>query len=53
MIINFNFDTPYGRFSDALHFADEVPSNAEIEAMKQSRLDSWIAAITAPVEAQE
>jgi len=50
MIINFNFDTPYGRFSDALHFVDELPSDAEIEAMKQSRLDNWIAAITAPVE---
>jgi hypothetical protein len=48
MIINFSFDTPYGRFSDALHFGDEAPSDAEIEAMKQARLDSWVAAITAP-----
>jgi hypothetical protein len=54
MIINFSFETPYGKFADALHFADAVPSNAEIEAMKQARLDSWVAAITAPVEeAQE
>jgi hypothetical protein len=50
MIINFSFETPYGKFADALHFADAVPSDAEIEAMKQARLDSWIAAITAPVE---
>ena len=50
MIINFSFDTPYGKFADALHFGDEVPSDAEIEAMKQARLDNWIAAITAPVE---
>ena len=50
MIINFSFDTPYGRFSDALHFADAMPSDAEIEAMKQARLDSWVAAIAAPVE---
>ena len=50
MIINFSFDTPYGKFADALHFADAVPNNAELEAMKQARLDSWIAAITAPVE---
>jgi hypothetical protein len=50
MTIDFSFDTPYGRFSDALHFGDEVPSDAEIEAMKQARLDNWIAAITAPAE---
>ena len=50
MIINFSFDTPYGKFADALHFADELPSDAEIEAMKQARLDSWVAAITAHVE---
>ena len=50
MIINFSFETPYGRFSDALHFGNELPSDAEIEAMKQARLDSWVAAITAPVE---
>ena len=50
MIINFNFDTPYGRFSDALHFGEDLPSDAEIEAMKQVRLDNWIAAITAVSE---
>lgn len=50
MIINFNFETPYGKFADALHFANELPSDAEIDAMKQARLDNWIAAITAPVE---
>jgi len=50
MKIDFSFDTQYGRFSDALHFGDEVPSDAEIEAMKQARLDNWIAAITAPSE---
>jgi len=50
MTINFSFDTPYGRFSDALNFGDELPSDAEIEAMKQARLDNWIAIITAPAE---
>ena len=48
MTIDFSFDTPYGRFSDALHFDNELPNDAEIEAMKQARLDNWIAAITAP-----
>ena len=50
MIINFSFDTPYGKFADALHLGNELLSDAEIEAMKQARLDNWIAAITAPVK---
>jgi hypothetical protein len=48
--INFEFDTPYGKFSDALWFAEDQgpPSDADIETMKQQRLDNWIAVITAP-----
>ena len=47
--IDFSFDTQYGRFSDALHLPDDHGlSDAEIEAMKQQRLDNWIAIITAP-----
>jgi hypothetical protein len=50
MKINFEYETQYGKFGDALWFPDEepLPSEAEIEAMKQQRLDNWIAAITAP-----
>lgn len=49
MNINFEFQTQYGKFADALWFPDgQLPSEAEIEAMKQQRLDNWIAVITAP-----
>ncbi len=50
MKINFEYETQYGKFGDALWFSDDqpLPSEAEIEAMKQQRLDNWIAAITAP-----
>jgi len=50
MKIDFEFDTQYGKFADALHFPDDqpAPSDADIEAMKQQRLDNWIAVVTAP-----
>jgi hypothetical protein len=50
MKIDFSFETPYGKFADALWFHDDqdIPTAEEIEAMKQRRLDNWIAAITAP-----
>jgi hypothetical protein len=49
MKIDFCFDTQYGRFCDALHFPDDhTHTDAEIEAMKQQRLDNWIAVIQAP-----
>jgi hypothetical protein len=48
--IDFEFKTKYGKFADALWFQDNqlIPSAAEIEVLKQQRLDNWIAAITAP-----
>jgi len=47
--IDFEFETQYGRFADALHLPDDHNlSGAEIAAMKQQRLDNWIAAVTAP-----
>ena len=51
MKIDFEFNTPYGKFSDAVWFPDDqpVPSDVEIEAMKQQRLDNWLALVTAPV----
>ena len=49
MKIDFFFDTQYGKFADALHLPDDhTLTDAEIEAMKQQRLDNWIAVITAP-----
>lgn len=45
--IDFAFDTKYGRFADALHLPDDHGlSDAEIEAMKQQRLDNWIAIVS-------
>ena len=47
--IVFEFDTQYGTFRDALVLPDDHGlSDAELEAMKQQRLDNWIAIITAP-----
>lgn len=47
--IDFEFDTPNGVFRDALHLPeDQAFTDAEIEAMKQQRLDSWIAIVNPP-----
>jgi len=48
MQIVFEVETAHGKFSDALYFEDDaVPDDATIEAMKQQRIDNWIAAVTA------
>jgi hypothetical protein len=45
----FEFDTEYGVFRDALHLQDEhTYTSEEIAAMKQERLDNFIAFVTAP-----
>lgn len=47
--IDFSFDTKFGKFADALHLPDDhTMSDAEIEAMKQQRLDNWLAIVDAP-----
>lgn len=47
--IDFQFDTPYGTFSDALVLPDDHGlSDAELEAMKQQRLDNWITFVLNP-----
>jgi len=47
--IDFSFDTPHGKFADALHLPDDHGfTEAEIEAMKEQRRDNWIAVVTAP-----
>ena len=49
MKIDFEFETDYGKFRDALHLPDDHGlSDAEIEVMKEERRDNWIAAVTAP-----
>jgi hypothetical protein len=48
MKIDFEFETPYGKFADALWFPDDqpLPSPAELEAMKEQRLTNWLALVT-------
>ena len=49
MKIDFEFQTPYGLFRDALHLPDNHGlTNEQIEAMKAQRRDNWIAIVTAP-----
>tara|TARA_R110002126_G_scaffold1478_5_gene8685 strand:+ start:1385 stop:1561 length:177 start_codon:yes stop_codon:yes gene_type:complete len=47
--IIFEFQTQYGVFRDALHLPEgHGLSDEQIDAMKQERVDNWIAVITAP-----
>jgi hypothetical protein len=49
--IDFEFDTPHGVFRDALHLPDDHGmTDEQIDAMKQQRVDNWIAIVTAPPE---
>jgi hypothetical protein len=50
MKIDFEFETPYGKFADALWFPDDqpIPSDDEIQTMKEQRRDNWIAIVSAP-----
>jgi hypothetical protein len=49
MKIDFESQTQYGLFRDALYLPDDHTfSDAEIEAMKQQRVDNWVAIMTAP-----
>jgi hypothetical protein len=51
MKIDFEFTTPHGLFRDALHLPDDHAfTDDEIQAMKQQRVDNWIAVVTAPAE---
>ncbi len=46
MQIRFSSETKYGLFSDALNLPDDHGySEAEIAAMKQQRIDAWVAYI--------
>lgn len=47
--IDFELDSQYGKFADALHLPDDHGlSDAEIEALKQERLNNWLAFVTVP-----
>ena len=47
--IDFEFDSPYGKYADAIVLLDgQTMTDAEIEAMKQARYDQWLASVTNP-----
>jgi DNA-directed RNA polymerase sigma subunit (sigma70/sigma32) len=48
MKIDFEFETPYGKFADALWFSDDQPEPPDevIESMKQERLNNWLTLVT-------
>jgi hypothetical protein len=47
--IDFEFESPYGAFRDALHLADDHTfTEDEITAMKQQRYDNWWAIVNPP-----
>lgn len=49
MKIDFEANTPHGLYRDALYLPDDhTMTNEEIDAMKQQRVDNWIAVITTP-----
>ena len=49
MKIDFEYTTAYGKFCDALFLPDDHGlSDLEINALKEERLNNWIAAVTAP-----
>lgn len=47
--IDFEFDSPYGKYADAIVLLDgQTMTDAEIEAMKQDRYDQWLINVTTP-----
>jgi len=49
--IDFEFDSQYGKFADALHLPDDHGlSDTQIQALKQERLDNWLAILNTPQE---
>lgn len=47
--IDFEFETPHGKFADALHLPDDHTfTDADIQTMKEERRDNWIAIVSAP-----
>ncbi len=51
MKIDFEFETKYGIFRDALHLPDNhTLTESDIDLLKKQRLDTWIAILEAPSE---
>lgn len=49
MKIDFSYETKHGTFADALNLPDDHTfTDEEIEAMKQARVDNWIAYLDNP-----
>ena len=49
MVIEFEFTTGFGVFRDALHLDDAIAyTEEELTAMKQARLDNWLAVVNPP-----
>jgi hypothetical protein len=49
--VDFEFTTPHGVFRDALYLNDNHQlTEAEINALKQERLDAWLYAVENPPE---
>ena len=49
MKIDFEFETEFGLFRDSLHLPDDHAfTDTEIQAIKQQRVDNWVALVTAP-----
>jgi hypothetical protein len=47
--IDFSFESEHGTFADAIILPDDHTfTDAEIETIKQDRLNNWIAAVTEP-----
>ena len=47
VVVSFSFDTQYGKFADALHLPeDHTFTEAEIEDLKQQRLNDWLAVVS-------
>jgi hypothetical protein len=52
--IDFEVETQHGVFRDALHLPDDHGfTDAEIEVMKQERVNNWIAFVTAAILSSE
>lgn len=52
-IVEFEFETEYGMFRDAIVYPDDVYyTDAELDAMKQKRVADWLAIVT-PKELQQ
>jgi hypothetical protein len=49
--VDFEFETKYGKFADAISFSDDAPmTDEEVAAEKKRRLDNWLSIIETPAE---